>query len=433
MEVLYNGLDTLEFSTSNFYIDDVEVFSEAKEKAKNLIDKEYPFEYDFYGRGIINDKTVEIRGDSCFIMRSTSYNPFAWSFYDKERNFLISSVYSDSMKNFKVRILAKAFIIKDLDELLGELQEILNVFGIDVASMKIRRLDWATDISFNYKKMQKFIRDSYFTKCFFSKHGSIRAPVSVTPHSVYFGDKVYCSGFVFGSKAVQLRIYDKVLETIQKYNEDTTKNDLILAAYYPLSEIQTGDCVWKKSQLPINIWMEGMLKKYLEDKFQVVRFEYQFRDKYLENKFKYVSDLSYEELKSLVFSTYKQHTGINPEYADRDFKFYENAIGSTAFFHNKYKKDIPTLDGRINYAITKIGAGLSSLGITLSEKYEKVVPYGEVRNVLRKQENFFYTKYNEKMYWNSKVIFSQEGVKKGILDFQAFSDYLLGYHKDILK
>ena len=36
--------------------------------------------------------------------------------------------------------------------LLGELQEILDVFGIDVSSMKVRRLDWATDISFPYKK-----------------------------------------------------------------------------------------------------------------------------------------------------------------------------------------------------------------------------------------------------------------------------------------
>jgi hypothetical protein len=433
MELLYNGLDTLEFSTQEFYVNDTEIFNKAKEDAKGLIDKQYPFEYEFYGKGLINDKAVEIKGDDCFIMRSTSYNPFSWSFYDKERNFLFSSVFSDSMKNFKVRILAKAFLIKELDELLGELQEILNVFGIDVASMKIRRIDWATDLSFNYKKMQKFIRDSYFTKCFFTKYGSLRSPVSVVPYTQDFGDKIYCTGIMVGSKAVKLRIYDKVLEAIQKYKEDITKNNLVLEAYYPLNEIKDGNLTWEKSQLPINIWMECMLGKYVEDKYQVVRFEYQFRDKYLQNKFKYVSDLSYEELKSLVFSTYRQHTGIDPEYTDRDFKFYEDSIGSTAFFHNKYKKKLPTLDGRINHSIVKIGSGLSSLGIALSEKYEKVVPYKTIKNVLRRHENFFYSKHYEKMYLNSKLIFSQEGMKKGILDFVSFEDYLLEYQKGILK
>lgn len=121
MALLYNGLDTLEVSTSDFIIKNVELFNESKELAKEIPTKEYPFEYEAY------IKSNEKMESSCFIMKSTSFNPFAWSFYDKDKKFLFSSVFSDKKKNFKVRILSKAFFTEELEVLLGELQDILDV------------------------------------------------------------------------------------------------------------------------------------------------------------------------------------------------------------------------------------------------------------------------------------------------------------------
>lgn len=425
MALLYNGLDTLEVSTSDFHIEDTELFNEAKEMAKDLPMKEYPFEYEFV------DKSRNIKVHSCFIMKSTSFNPFAWSFYDKDKKFLFSSVYSDRKKNFKVRILSKAFFTEELEVLLGELQEILDVFGIDVSSMKVRRLDWATDISFPYKKTQKFIKNSFFSKCVYMKYSSLDSPSKVDVHNIEFDSKMYCTGFTFGSKAVKFRLYDKILEAIQKYKDDEEKNELLLNNYYPCREMKFLDNSFRKENVDIDIWLKGLLGKYLKDNKQVVRFEYQFRSKILENKFRYVSDLNYEDITSFVYTIFKKHTGFKREEMDRDLRFYEKSIGSTDYFHNKYKRDKPTLEGRINKAIIQVGSGLSNLGIALSERSNRTVPLSEVRNVLRRHENFFYNKHYEKMYLNSKVIFSQQGIKDGILDFRAFSDYLIDYRKDI--
>ncbi len=427
MALLYNGLDTLEVSTSDFYIRDVDMFNEAKEMAKELPSKEYPFEYELI------DGSKNIRVHSCFIMKSTSFNPFAWSFYDKDKKFLFSSVFSDKKKNFKVRILSKAFFTEELEVLLGELQEILDVFGIDVSTMKVRRLDWATDISFPYKKTQKFIKDSFFSKCVFMQYSSLESLSKVDVHNIEFDSKIYCTGFTFGSKAVKFRLYDKILEAIQKYKEDEEKNELLLDNYYPCSELMFSDISLEKKSTDIDMWMKGLLAKYLKDKKQVIRFEYQFRNKILENKFRFVKDLNYEDMTSFVFTVFKKHTGFRKEEMDKDLQFYEKSIGSTDYFHNKYKKAKPTLEGRINKAIVQVGAGLSNLGIALSERSNKTVPLSEIRNVLRRHENFFYSKHYEKMYLNSKVIFSQQGIKDGILDFRAFSDYLTDYRREISK
>ena len=97
------------------------------------------------------------------------------------------------------------------------------------------------------------------------------------------------------------RIYDKILEAIQKYKEDEEKNELLLDNYYPCNEMKLLDTSLKKENVDIDTWIKFILAKYLKDKKQqVIRFEYQFRNKILENKFRYVKDLNYEDMTSFV-------------------------------------------------------------------------------------------------------------------------------------
>lgn len=427
MGLLYNGLDTLEISTSDFYIKDIEIFNEAKELAKDLPTKEYPFEYEAF------NKSREKVEDACFIMKSTSFNPFAWSFYDPYKKFLFSAVFSEKKRNFKVRILSKAFFTEQLEVLLGELQEILEVFNIDVAEMKVRRLDWATDISYPYKKTQKFIRDDYHSRCTFMKYSTLDSPLKIDLYSIMLNDKSYCTGFTFGSKVVKLRIYDKVLEAIEKYKEDEEKNEQLLNIYYPCDEIEFGDDILRKRNTHLEFWLKALKNKYLQDKKQVVRFEYQFRSKILENKFRYVKDLNYEDITSFIYTIFNKHTGFKKEEMDRDLKFYKKSIGSTDYFRNKYKRGKPTLEGRINKAVIQVGAGLSNLGIALSERDNKVVSFSQIKNVLNKYDPIFPKRHFEKMYFNGKVIFSQQGVKDNMLDYRSLVDYIIDYQKEILK
>ncbi len=427
MSLLYNGLDTLEISSVDFSIEDVDIFHDAKEQAKETTIREAPFEYE------VKDKKTGKYHSQCFIMRSSSFNPYSWSFYDINKKFLFSSAFSEKSRRFRVKILSKSFFTETLFDLLNELQEILSVFNIDVYSMKVRRLDWATDLSFNHKMMQKFIENSYFKKCVYMRYSNILRPQDVALYNVEYNSEVCCTGFVFGSKAVKLRVYDKVLEIISKYNENSEKNELYLSNYYPHKTIKFCGEDASKEDMGIDLWLEMLGMKYLKDSKQVIRFEYQFLAKILKNKFKYVSDLDYEDLTSFVYTTFHKHTGFKEEAMDDDLKLYERSIGNTKFFKNKYRKIEPSLEGRINKAVIQIGSGLSNLGLALSEKHKRVIPYHVLRCVLERYEEFFQTKNYEKMYENTKLIFSKKGVKEGILDYRALTDYLLDHSKEILK
>ncbi len=456
--ILYNGFDTLVFSTTDFYLHDKDEFYKQKELAGNEQLKEVPFMYsvdgkyfsDKYEGGEKVTKIFNLKGNQGFIMKSKSYNPFAWTFNDKDKKYQFSVVWAEDGKNikkiFQVKILAKTFFCTPWKKIKEELQEIVSVFGIELGRMKVKRIDWATDIRFAYKKLNWFIRDERFSKVFFTRYGSMKAPVDVIPYCKNFKleknkkkSGLQCTGLMLGSKSVKLRIYDKILESIEKYSDHPEKSEMVLEAYYKKEELklssETGTELdkdsFRKTQVDINSWNDSLLREYLQDKMQVVRFEYQLAASYLENKFRYVSDLDLEEVKSMIYDVFMNHTGIIQEELDRDLKRYIKAIRSEEDFVNKYSKIAGTIEGKIIHAVRRIGGGLASLGISLSEKSERVVSFGEVATKLDFFRHSFFLNYSDKMWNNAKLIFSQEFLKGKNINYEAFCEGLEEYRESV--
>lgn len=447
--VLYNGFDTLVFSTTDFYLHDRGFFYEQKELAGLEQLKEVPFMYSVDGKYFSENyeagekvtKVFNLKGNQGFIMKSKSYNPFAWTFNDPEKKYQFSVVWAEDGKNikkiFQVKVLAKTFFCTPWKKIKEELQEIVSVFGIELGRMKVKRIDWATDIRFAYKKMNWFIREERFSKVFFSRYGSMKAPVDVIPYCKNFKNNKgpQCTGVMFGTQSVKLRIYDKILETLEKYSDHPEKSELVLDAYYKKEELVLAPEIDKepsrRSQVDINSWNDCLLREYLEDKMQVVRFEYQLSAKYLENKFRFVSDLGLEEVRSMVYDVFMNHTGIIQEELDRDLKRYVKAIRSEEDFVNKYSKIAGTIEGKIIHAVRRIGGGLASLGVSLSEKNERVVSFGEVATKLDYFRDFFFLNYSEKMWNNAKLIFSQEFLKGRNINYEAFCEGLEEYRESV--
>ncbi len=437
-ELMYQGFDTLIFSTSDFYIQNPDKLYDIKELAKGQKNKLEVFELDVRDRVFVAERQIEINERKTFIMKSSSFRSFAWTFYDENKNFQFSAVYAEELKNFQVRILAKTFIENTYEEIIEMLEEELKIFGIDVQYMRSSRIDWATDIVYDKKKLNIVARNKNFLDDYFYMKYDNR--FNVYTQKFQFDDiKLnYVTGFYTSTEALGFRMYDKVLEALQN-EEQKEKADIIIHNYLNQDEIEYDGVTYHKSNTDEKFWRELQLKDYLLSKKQVVRYEYQFNAKYLKNKFRYVKDINIEELKQMVLYTFKGHTGIAPknlaEVSDKkaepkfdgDTKHYLNSLGDDLGFVNKYKKVKATIDGSIKHNLRMIGSHLANVGQAITQKKGRVIHSNELFKLLRLYEPTFGCQYENKMWNDIKSMFSLKTFKNGILDFIKLDEFRRDY------
>jgi len=465
--ILYSGFDTLVFSTTKFHIQNSLDFSNYKAFAGEERNKEYAFEYGIDKEMIIDGVRKNMQGFSVFLMRSTSFNPFAWSFYDKDKLFLFNVVYSEFKMIFQVKVLAKAFMkYKSFTALKYILQDKLSLFGITLDEMKVKRIDYAVDIKYQKKKINIWSkRKNFLESGLYTRYSSLLKPSRKDYYTKDYGKEVgvYTTGFYVGSKSVLLRTYDKVLESLEKYDENPSKNETLLMNYYPKSTLIDNEfnCEVQKYNTDLNYWNLLLLETYLNDKVQVVRFEYQLKDTYISNKFETVADLNIEDVKCLLEHTFKNHSGFMPKNLDkvkqekaipsyeRDVQLYIDHLsdndGSISII-SKLESDI---DRSINRSVRLIGSQLVNIASKMSQKYEKLFGFSEEEKLLNHYYKFIKEKiseklfnkytgeyfkvgYIDKMYSDFKVMFSHKKFRTGILDFIEFEEYKGNYRDSLI-
>ena len=446
-EILNSNFDTLVFSTKEFHIDNIGLFSDSKSLAGLENNKLYGFSYDVDSKNIIDGDWKDINGHCEYLMRSTSFNPFAWSFYDVDKLFLFNAVFSETKKIFQVKILAEAFMqYKSFTALKKVLQDKLEVFGIDLENMKVKRLDYAVDIAYKKKKISIWSNRSGFLSSGLNSHySSLLRPAKKNFYLEDFGEGIgtVTTGFYVGSKSVLLRVYDKVLESLMKYGENKRKSETILNHYYKKDKLMDREVgiEFDKKNIDIGYWNNLLLEEYLKDDYQVVRFEFQLKGDYLENKFKYVSDLNYEDVKCLVKFSFTHHSGITPKNTEAIKKDYKNTV-------RIYEKDvqcyidslenegsiniIQKLDSEIDNSIIRsvrmIFSNLANLGEKMSIKNGEVTSNYEVREYLARFQKYYDMVFYSKMWSNEKVMFSLKKYRNNILSFVEYDDFKEQYN-----
>jgi len=450
-ELLNSNYDTLVFTTKEFFVDNIGLFAESKTLAGLENNKLYGFSYDVDKNMMIDGNWKDLKGHCEYLMRSTSFNPFAWSFYDTEKLFLFNVVFSETKKIFQVKVLAEAFIkYKSFSALKKVLQDKLEVFGVDLENMKVKRLDYAVDIAYKKKKIDIWAnRKGFLSSGLTSHYSSLLRPAKKNYYSEDFGGEIgtVTTGFYVGSQSVLLRVYDKVLESLMKYSENKRKCETVLNHYYKKDRLldRGVGIEFDKKNIDIQYWNNLLLEEYLKDDYQVVRFEFQLKGNYLENKFKYVSDLNYEDVKCLVKFSFTHHSGITPKNFDavkedykntirvyeKDVQFYVDSLENEGSINIIQKLD-SEIDNSIIRSVRMIFSNLANLGEKMSVKHGEVVTNYDVRQYLSTFQNYYDLVFYNKMWSNEKVMFSLRKYRNNILDFIEYDDFKEEYNLSLI-
>jgi len=446
-EILYSGFDTLVFSTKEFHVDDIGLFSDSKNLAGLENNKLYGFSYDPTCNVIIDGDWKDIKGNCEYLMRSTSFNPFAWSFYDVDRLFLFNVVFSETKKIFQVKVLAEAFMkYKSFTALKKVLQEKLEPFGIDLNRMKVKRLDYAVDVSYKKKKIDIWSkRNGFLSSGLTSHYSSLLRPAMKNFYIQDFGSGIgsVTTGFYVGSKSVLLRVYDKVLESIMKYSDNKRKSETILNHYYKKNKLIDHEVgtEFDKKNIDIQYWNNLLLEEYLKDDYQVVRFEFQLKGSYLENKFQFVEDLDIEDVKCLVKYSFTHHSGITPKNLEvvqedyknarrvyeKDVQFYVDSLENSGSV-NIIKKLESDIENSIIRSVRMIFSNLANLGEKMSMKNGELATNYEVRQYLARFQKYYDVVFYDKMWSNEKVLFSLKKYRNDLLSFIQYDEYKKEYN-----